>query len=199
MKITAQMVKQLRDMTGAGMMDCKKALQEADGDFDKAIKILRERGLAKAAKKIGREAKEGLIHAYIHAGGRIGVMVEVNCETDFVARTDDFKNLVHDIALHIAAMAPRWISREDVPQEIIEEEKEIYRKRALDEGKPERVIEKIVEGRLNNFFKENCLLEQPFIKDEDKTVGDVIKEAIAKLGENIVVRRFVRWELGEES
>ncbi len=199
MKITAQMVKQLRDMTGAGMMDCKKALQEAEGDFDKAIKILRERGLAKAAKKVGREAKEGIIHAYIHAGGRIGVLVEVNCETDFVARTDDFKNLVHDIALHIAAMAPRWISKEDVPQEVIEEEKEIYRKRALDEGKPERVIEKIVEGRLNNFYKENCLLEQPFVKDEDKTVGDVIKEAIAKLGENIVVRRFVRWELGEES
>jgi len=199
MQITAQMVKQLREMTGAGMMDCKKALQEAGGDFDKAIKILRERGLAKAAKKAGRTAKEGIIHAYIHGGGRIGVLVEVNCETDFVARTDDFKNLVNDIALHIAAYAPRWVKREDVPAEIIEQEKEIYRKQALKEGKPEHVVEKIVEGKMKNFYKENVLLEQPFVKDEDKTVEDVIKEAIAKIGENIVVRRFVRWELGEES
>ncbi len=199
MQITAQMVKKLRDMTGAGMMDCKKALQEADGDFDKAVKILRERGLAKAAKKAGRAANEGMIHAYIHGGGRIGVMVEVNCETDFVARTDEFKNLVNDIALHIAAFAPRWVKREDVPAEVIEQEKEIYRKQALAEGKPEHVVEKIVEGKLKNFYKENVLLEQPFVKDEDKTVEDVIKEAIAKIGENIVVRRFVRWELGEES
>lgn len=199
MQITAQMVKKLRDMTGAGMMDCKKALQEAGGDFDKAVKILRERGLAKAAKKAGRAAKEGIIHAYIHGGGRIGVMVEVNCETDFVARTDEFKNLVNDIALHIAAFAPRWVKREDVPAEVIEQEKEIYRKQALAEGKPEHVVEKIVEGKLKNFYKENVLLEQPFVKDEDKTVEDVIKEAIAKIGENIVVRRFVRWELGEES
>ncbi len=199
MQITAQMVKQLREMTGAGMMDCKKALQEADGDFDKAVKILRERGLAKAAKKAGRAAKEGIIHAYIHGGGRIGVMVEVNCETDFVARTDDFKNLVNDIALHIAAYAPRWVKREDVPEDIIEQEKEIYRKQALQEGKPEHVVEKIVEGKMKNFYKENVLLEQPFVKDEDKTVEEVIKEAIAKIGENIVVRRFVRWELGEES
>ncbi|NOZ91709.1 translation elongation factor Ts [bacterium 3DAC] len=199
MQITAQMVKQLREMTGAGMMDCKKALQEAGGDFDKAVKILRERGLAKAAKKAGRTAKEGMIHAYIHGGGRIGVMVEVNCETDFVARTDDFKNLVNDIALHIAAYAPRWVKREDVPEEIIEQEKEIYRKQALQEGKPEHVVEKIVEGKMKNFYKENVLMEQPFVKDEDKTVEEVIKEAIAKIGENIVVRRFVRWELGEES
>ncbi len=199
MQITAQMVKKLRDMTGAGMMDCKKALQEAGGDFDKAVKILRERGLAKAAKKAGRAANEGMIHAYIHGGGRIGVMVEVNCETDFVARTDEFKNLVNDIALHIAAFAPRWVKREDVPEEVIEQEKEIYRKQALAEGKPEHVVEKIVEGKLKNFYKENVLLEQPFVKDEDKTVEDVIKEAIAKIGENIVVRRFVRWELGEES
>ncbi len=199
MKITAQMVKQLREMTGAGMMDCKKALQEANGDFDKAIKILRERGLAKAAKKAGRAANEGIIHAYIHGGGRIGVMVEVNCETDFVARTDDFKNLVNDIALHIAAFAPRWVTREDVPQEVIEQEKEIYRKQALSEGKPEHVVERIVEGKLKNFYKDTVLMEQPFVKDEDKTVEEVIKEAIAKIGENIVVRRFVRWELGEES
>jgi len=199
MKITAQMVKQLREMTGAGMMDCKKALQEADGDFDKAIKILREKGLAKAAKKAGRAAKEGMIHAYIHGGGRIGVMVEVNCETDFVARTDEFRTLVNDIALHIAAFAPRWVKREDVPEDVLEQEKEIYRKQAIQEGKPERVIERIVEGKLKNFYKENVLLEQPFVKDEDKTVEEVVKEAIAKIGENIVIRRFVRWELGEES
>jgi len=199
MKITAQMVKQLREMTGAGMMDCKKALQEANGDFDKAIKILREKGLAKAAKKAGRAAKEGMIHAYIHGGGRIGVMVEVNCETDFVARTDEFKTLVNDIALHIAAFAPRWIRREDVPEDVLEQEKEIYRKQAIQEGKPEHVIERIVEGKLKNFYKENVLLEQPFVKDEDKTVEEVVKEAIAKIGENIVIRRFVRWELGEES
>lgn len=199
MKITAQMVKQLREMTGAGMMDCKKALQEANGDFDKAIKILRERGLAKAAKKAGRAAKEGIIHSYIHGGGRIGVMVEVNCETDFVARTDEFKTLVNDIALHIAAFAPRWVKREDVPEDVLEQEKEIYRKQAIQEGKPEHVIERIVEGKLKNFYKENVLLEQPFVKDEDKTVEEVVKEAIAKIGENIVIRRFVRWELGEES
>lgn len=195
--ISSEQVKELRERTGAGIMDCKKALAEANGDMEKAVVILRERGLAKAAKKAGREAKEGIIDSYIHGGGRIGVLLEVNCETDFVARNDEFKSLVKDLAMQIAAANPKYIKREDVPAEIIENEKQILRTQAINEGKPEHVVDKIVEGRLEKFFEENCLLEQPFIKDPDRKVSQIIMEKIALLGENITVSRFVRFEKGE--
>ncbi|MGH2331845.1 translation elongation factor Ts [Thermoanaerobacter mathranii] len=195
--ISAQAVKELRERTGAGMMDCKKALMEANGDMEKAIDILREKGLAAAAKKAGRVANEGLVDAYIHGGGRIGVLVEVNCETDFVANTDEFKNFVKEICMQIAAANPSYISREDVPQAVLEKEKEILKAQALNEGKPQNVVEKIVEGRIEKFYKENCLLEQQYIRDPEKTVQDLLNETIAKLGENIVIRRFVRFERGE--
>lgn len=197
MEITAAMVKELREMTGAGMMDCKKALQATDGDLDKAVDELRTKGLAKAAKKAGRVASEGTVISYIHGGGRIGVLVEVNCETDFVAKTNEFKSLAYDIAMQIAASNPEYISREQVPVQIIEHEKEVLKAQALEEGKPEKVIEKMVEGRMEKYFKDNCLLEQPFIKDPDKTVMVVIQEQIARIGENINVRRFARYQLGE--
>ncbi len=196
-EITASMVKQLRDMTGAGMMDCKKALQEADGDFDKAIEILRKRGAAIAAKKSGRATNEGIIHAYIHHNKRVGVLLELNCETDFVARTDEFQELAHNIAMQIAAMAPRWVDIEDVPEEVVEKEKEIYRAQMADSGKPDHVIEKIVEGKLKKFYEENCLMEQTFFMDDTKKIRDLITEAIAKIGENIKVSRFVRMVVGE--
>ncbi|NLU49773.1 MAG: translation elongation factor Ts [Syntrophomonadaceae bacterium] len=195
--ITAAMVKELRERTGVGMMDCKNALVEADGDIEKAIEILRTKGLAKAAKKAGRIASEGVVEAYIHMGGRIGVLVEVNCETDFVAKTDDFRQLCRDIAMQIAASKPEYVSREEIEPEVIEKEKNILRQQALNEGKPEKVVEKMVEGRIEKFYKEACLLEQPFIKDTDKTIQDVINEKIVKLGENITVRRFARYEVGE--
>ena len=195
--ISASMVKELRERTGAGMMDCKKALQEANGDMDKAVEILREKGLAAAAKKAGRIAAEGIVDSYIHGEGRIGVLVEVNCETDFVAKTDEFKTFVRDIAMHIAASNPQYLSREDVPEEVIEKEKEILRAQALNEGKPEKIVDKMVEGRIEKFFKEVCLLEQPFVKDPDKTVKDILTEKIATIGENITIRRFVRYERGE--
>jgi len=195
--ITAAMVKELRERTGCGMMDCKNALVEAGGDLEKAIEVLRTKGLAKAAKKAGRVATEGIVEAYIHLGGRIGVLVEVNCETDFVAKTDEFKQLCRDIAMQIAAARPEFVSRDEVDQETVEREKRILRQQALSEGKPEKVIEKMVDGRMEKFFKENCLLEQPFIKDQDKTVQEVINEYIMKLGENITVRRFARFEVGE--
>jgi len=196
MAISASMVKELREKTGAGMMDCKKALTEAGGDFEKAVDVLRQRGLASAAKKAGRAASEGLIGSYIHMD-KIGVLVEVNCETDFVARTDDFRELVKDIAMHIAATNPLYLSRESVPQDVIEREKEIYR--AQVEGKPANVIDRIVEGKLEKFYSESCLLEQVFVKDPDgkKKIKDLIVEKIAKLGENIVISRFVRFQLGE--
>jgi elongation factor Ts len=197
MTVTAQLVKELRERTGAGMMDCKKALTETDGDLEKAIELLREKGLAAAAKKAGRIAAEGLVESYIHPGGRVGVLVEVNCETDFVAKTDDFQTLVRDIAMQIAAARPEYVRREEVPAEILEKEKEIYKVQALEEGKPEKIVHKIVEGRVEKYFKEACLLEQPFIKDPDKTVQTLINEAIARIGENISVRRFVRFERGE--
>ncbi|SHG57307.1 translation elongation factor Ts (EF-Ts) [Thermosyntropha lipolytica DSM 11003] len=197
MEITAAMVKELRERTGAGMMDCKKALMATNGDIEKAIDELRTKGLAKAAKKAGRIASEGIVASYIHGGGRIGVLVEVNCETDFVAKTDEFKSLVHDIAMQIAASSPEYVRREEVPEEVINHEKEILRAQALEEGKPEKVIEKMIEGRLEKFFKEKCLLEQPFIKDPDKTVQELVHEHIAKIGENINIRRFVRYEVGE--
>lgn len=197
MAITASMVKDLRTKTGAGMMDCKKALAAVDGDMDKAVDYLREKGLAAAAKKASRIAAEGLVYSYIHGNGRIGVLVEVNCETDFVAQTDDFKNLCKDIAMQIAAAKPAYLKREEVPEEVLEHEKEVLRQQALNEGKPEKIVEKMIVGRIEKFYKENCLLDQEFIKDGDKTISQVINEHIAKIGEKINIRRYTRYELGE--
>lgn len=195
--ISAAMVKELRERTGAGMMDCKKALTETDGDLEKAIDYLREKGLAAAAKKAGRIAAEGLVESYIHGGGRIGVLVEVNCETDFVAKTDEFRELCRDIAMQVAASKPEYVSREEIPAESIAREKEVLRAQALNEGKPEKIVDKMVEGRIEKYFKEVCLLEQPFIKDTDITVKDLVTEKVAKIGENISVRRFARFQVGE--
>ena len=195
--ITAEMVKELRERTGAGMMDCKKALNECNGNMDKAIDILREKGLAAAAKKAGRVAAEGIVEAYIHGGGRIGVLLELNCETDFVAKTEGFKALAKDIAMQIAAANPAYVSRSEVPSSIIEHEREILRIQALNEGKPAHIVEKMIDGRVEKYYKEVCLLEQPFIKDPDKTVTQLITESISKIGENIAVRRFTRYQLGE--
>lgn len=197
MEISSQLVKDLRQKTGAGVMDCKAALQEAQGDMEKAIEYLRRKGLATAAKKASRVANDGLISAYIHAGGKIGVLVEVNCETDFVARTEDFQTFVKNVAMHIAAASPQYIRREEVPPEIVDREKRIYREQALDSGKPERVIEKIVEGKLERFYSEVCLLEQTYVRDPDVTVKEVLDALIAKIGENITIRRFARFQLGE--
>ncbi|MCR4434607.1 MAG: translation elongation factor Ts [Clostridiales bacterium] len=195
--VTADMVKELRERTGAGMMDCKKALTETNGDVEKAIEYLREKGLAAAAKKAGRIAAEGIVDAYIHGNGRIGVLVEVNIETDFAAQNEEFKAFVKDIALQIAASKPEYIRREEVPASVLEKEREILRAQALNEGKPEKIVEKMVEGRIEKFYKEICLLEQPFIKDPDKTVGQLLTEKVAKIGENINIRRFARFERGE--
>ncbi len=197
MAISASDVKALRETTGAGMMDCKKALVETDGNMEKAVEYLREKGLAAAAKKSGRIAAEGVVESYIHMGGRIGVLIEVNCETDFVAKTEQFRSFVRDIAMQVAATNPPYLKREDVPEEIIEKEKEILRVQALNEGKPEKIVDKMVMGRIEKYYKENCLMEQPFVKDGDKTVTDVVKGMIATLGENITVRRFTRYEMGE--
>jgi elongation factor Ts len=196
-EISAALVKELRERTGAGMMDCKRALAEMNGDLDKAIDYLREKGLAAAAKKAGRITAEGLVESYIHGGGRIGVLVEVNCETDFVAKTDEFKSLARDIAMQVAASKPEYVRREEVPAEVVEKEKEILAAQAANEGKPEKIIQRMVEGRIEKFYKEVCLLEQPFIKNPDITVSQMITESISKIGENISVRRFVRYELGE--
>jgi len=195
--ISATDVKELRGRTGAGFMDCKKALAETDGNMEKAIELLREKGLAAAAKKAGRIAAEGVVESYIHMGGKIGVLVEVNCETDFVAKTPEFKTFVRDIAMHIAASNPQYLVKEDVPEAVIAKEKEILRVQALNEGKPEKIVDKMVEGRIEKFYKEVCLLEQPFVKDTDKTVRDLVNEKIATIGENINIRRFVRYEMGE--
>ncbi|HHY81084.1 MAG TPA: translation elongation factor Ts [Clostridiales bacterium] len=195
--ISANMVKELREMTGAGMMDCKRALQEAEGNIEKAVEILREKGLSAAAKKAGRIAAEGIVDSYIHMGGKIGVLVEVNCETDFVAKTAEFRSFVRDIAMHIAASNPQYISKDEVPESVIAKEKEILRAQALNEGKPEKIVERMVEGRIEKFFKEVCLLEQPFVKDTDKSVQDIVNEKIATIGEKISIRRFVRYEMGE--
>jgi len=197
MIVTSAMVKELRERTGAGMMDCKNALTENDGDMDKAIDHLREKGLAAAAKKAGRIAAEGIVDAYIHMGGRIGVLLEVNCETDFVAKTDNFKALVHDIAMHVAASNPQYLRREEVPTAALEKEKEVLRVQALNEGKPEKIVDKMVEGRIEKYYKEVCLMEQPFVKDTDKTIQDLIGEATASIGEKISIRRFTRYERGE--
>lgn len=195
--ISASVVKELREKTGAGMMDCKKALSETGGDLEKAAEYLREKGLAAAAKKAGRIAAEGIVDAYIHMGGRIGVLVEVNCETDFVARTDEFRAFVRDVAMQIAATNPQYLRREDVSEEVLQKERDILKAQALNEGKPEKVVQKIVEGRIEKFYTENCLLEQAFIRDTDMSITDLLKEKIAKIGENINIRRFVRYEMGE--
>jgi elongation factor Ts len=195
--VTAEDVRNLREKTGAGMMDCKRVLVESNGDFDKAVDLLREKGLAKAAKKAERVASEGLVVSYIHGNGRIGVLLEVNCETDFVARNEEFQAMCHDIAMQVAAANPEYVSRDEVPQEIVEKEKAILKAQALNEGKPEKIVEKMVEGRIEKFYQENCLLEQPFIKDQDKSVLQYVNETIAKIGENMNVRRFARFVLGE--
>ncbi len=197
--VTAAMVKQLRDRTGAGMMDCKKALVETGGDVEEAIDALRKKGLASAAKKAGRTTSDGLVASYIHAGGKIGVLIEINCETDFVARTDDFRQLAHDLSLHVAASQPRFIGRDEVSASVLERERAIHREQAIESGKPEAIVERIVEGRMGKFFAENCLLEQPFVKDTDRKVEDVLKEAIARLGENMRICRFARFQLGGDS
>lgn len=197
MEISASMVKDLRERTGAGMMDCKKALSESNGDMEKAIEYLREKGIAKAAKKAGRLASEGIVEAYIHGGGRIGVLVEVNVETDFAAKNEDFRGFVKDIAMQIAALNPLYVRREDVPSDFIEKEKEILKAQAINEGKPANIAEKMVNGRIEKYYAEICLLEQPFIKDGDKTVEQVLKEKISTIGENMNIRRFVRFEKGE--
>ncbi len=199
MEISAAKVKELRSMTGAGIMDCKRALKESELDIDRAVTFLREKGLAAASKKAGRATSEGLVTPYIHSGGKIGVIVEVNCETDFVAKTDDFQGLTRDIAMHVAAMNPLYVQREDVPADVIEKEKDIYKAQAKESGKPEKVIEKIAEGKLDKFYKDNCLLEQQFVKNNDQTIGDLLTEAIAKLGENMQINRFTRYAIGEGS
>jgi elongation factor Ts len=196
-EITAQLVKQLRERTGAGMMECKSALTEAKGDLATAEVILRKRGITSASKKASRSTKQGLIGTYIHHGGQLGVLVEVNCESDFVARTDDFQELVHDIAMHVAAADPQFIRKEDVTAAALEKEKDIQRARALAEGKPEKIVDKIIEGRLAKFYEEICLYEQPFVKENTLTIDQLIKTKIAKLGENIVVSRFVRFKVGD--
>ena len=196
-EISAALVKQLRERTGAGMMECKKALQATNGILDEGETWLRKQGIASAGKKAGRATKQGLVSTYIHTGGQLGVMLEINCEFDFVARTDDFQELVHDVAMHIAAADPRFVRKEDVTAELLDQEREIARARALTEGKPEKILDKIVEGRLAKFYEEICLYEQPFIRENSTTIGDLIKAAIAKLGENISVSRFVRFKVGE--
>ncbi|MDD2484966.1 MAG: translation elongation factor Ts [bacterium] len=197
MDISAAKVKELREKTGAGMMDCKKALTEANGDMGKAADILRTKGLASVAKRTSRVAAEGVIEAYIHGGGKLGVLVEVNCETDFVAKTDEFKAFARDIAMQIAATDPDYVGRDDVPADILDREKSVLKEQALQEGKPANIVDKIIEGRLDKFYSRVCLLDQPFVKDDSQTVGDVLKETIAKLGENMVIRRFVRYVLGQ--
>ena len=197
MALDMESVKELRARTGAGVLDCKKALAECGDDVEKAVDYLREKGLAKAAKKVGRTAAQGLVFSYIHTNGKIGVLVELNCETDFVARTDEFQQLGHEIAMQIAAANPQYVSPEEVPSDDLEREKEIYRNQALEEGKPAHIVDKIAEGRVNKFYEETCLLEQNYIRDPDRKIKDMVIENIAKMGENIVVRRFARYSIGE--
>jgi len=191
------LVKELREKTGAGLLDCQKALGEADGDLDKAIRLLRERGLAKAAKRATRAATQGSVGAYIHPPGTIGVLIEVNCETDFVAKTPEFQQLVKDLAMQVAATGPRWVRREEVPARELEAERDIYRQQARQSGKPEKVLDRIVEGQVDRFYKDTCLLDQPFVKQSDRSVGEIVQEAAARFGENVTVRRFARFQLGE--
>lgn len=196
MKITSQMVKELRDKTNAGMMDCKKALGETEGDMEKAIDLLRQKGLAVAQKRAGRATSEGVVQTYIHAGSKLGVMVEVDCETDFVAKTDDFQNFAKEIAMHVAAMSPVAVCREDVPEDLVARESEIYKKQAMDSGKPEEIAEKMVSGKVDKFFSEISLLEQKFVKNPDLTIQDILNDLIARMGENISIKRFVRFQVG---
>lgn len=195
--IAATTVKELRVITGAGFMNCKKALEDTNGNIEKAVELLREKGLAAAAKKAGRIAAEGIVESYIHMGGKIGVMVEVNCETDFVAKTPEFRTFVRDIAMHIAASNPLYLTKEEVPEETITKEREILRAQALNEGKPEKIVERMVEGRIEKYYKEVCLLEQPFVKDTDKSIKDIVSERVSLIGEKIDIRRFTRYEMGE--
>jgi elongation factor Ts len=197
-EISASTVKELREKTGVGMMDCKKALQECGGDFDKAMKFLREKGIADAAKRSGKATREGVVFSYIHPGNKIGVMVEINCETDFVARTPDFQNFAKDVAMHIAASNPQFVQRDEVPQKLVDAERDLLKSQAKESGKPDNVLDKIVEGRIDKFYAQICLLEQPFIKDMNMTVEELLKEQIGKIGENIQIRRFTRYQLGEE-
>jgi elongation factor Ts len=197
MQITTEMIKELRSTTGVGILECRKALQAADGDYKKAVDYLREKGMAKAAKRADRDASDGVIELYSHGNGRVGVMVEINCETDFVARGDTFRELAHEIALQIAAEAPLFVDEDDIPEDVLAHEAEIARKRSLEEGKPEKIIDKIVEGRLRKYKEEVCLMKQKYIRDDSLTVKDLIMQNVGSLGENIVVRRFQRWELGE--
>ena len=198
MGVSAEEIKKLREMTGAGVLDCRKALEESGGDLEQAVILLREKGLAEAEKRAGRETRNGMLELYSHGEGRVGVMVEINCETDFVARTDGFRSFAHEVALQIAAASPQWVSEENVPEEIVERERGIARKFAEGEGKPENVIERIVDGRLQKFFEDVVLLRQVYIRDDSKTVDDLLKETISSTGENILIRRFERWEVGEE-
>ncbi len=199
MEITAAMVKKLRDLTGAGMMECKAALTEANGNLDEATTILRKRGLAQATKKAGRSTNEGIIGHYIHTGGKIGVLVEVNCETDFVARTDDFQNLTREIAMHIAAASPQYVRREDVPAEVLDRERDVYRGQMAGQNKPPAVIDKIIDGKLNSFYEQVCLMDQPSIRDPKMTIGQIVQAAIAKMGENIAIPRFARFKVGDSA
>jgi elongation factor Ts len=199
MAINIEQIKQLREETGAGVLDCRKALETYNGDFEKAIEYLREKGLAKAAKRADREVLEGMLELYSHGNGRVGVMVEVNCETDFVARSAAFRKFAHEVALQIAAGEPKWVRIEDVPSEVVEEEREKARNLAVAEGKPEKVIDRIIEGKLEKFYNENCLLRQTYVRDEEMTLEDLKNQNIAAIGENIVIRRFARWEVGEEA
>jgi elongation factor Ts len=196
--ISADQVKRLREITGAGMMDCKRALEETGGDLDRAVELLRVKGLADAKKRQGRVAREGVVDAYIHMNGRLGVLIEVNCETDFVANTEAFRVVARDIAMHVAASDPRWISRVDVPEDVIEGERKLYAEQAREQGKPDDVIERIVQGKLEAFYKDNCLMDQPFVRDDTKTVGELVSETSSKVGEKVEVRRFARFKLGEE-
>lgn len=198
MQITSEDVKKLREKTGVGMMDCKKALQECGGDFNKAVEYLRKKGMDVANKRQGRTASQGMVTSYIHMGGKIGVLVEVNCESDFVAKSDSFVSFAKDIAMHIAAASPEWVSRDEVPQDVLDKEKEILKEQALKSGKPEKVVEKIVEGKLSKFYEERCLLDQPFVKDKDKTIRQFVDEMMGKTGEKCMIRRFARYQLGEE-
>ena len=196
MAVTTEMIKQLRELTGAGVLDCKKALEETNGDFEAASEILKQKGLAAAAKKVDRDAGDGLVEAYIHAGSKLGVLVEINCETDFVARTEEFQAFCHDVAMQIAAASPSWVSRSDVPKEVLAEQKDAILAEMAGENKPEHVMERIMEGKLAKFYQENCLLDQAFIKDDEKTIQQLLTGTIAKLGENIVIKRFARFQIG---
>lgn len=196
MEITTSMIKELREATSAGVLDCREALEATEGDFEKAVAYLREKGMSEAAKKKASAASEGIIEAYVHHGSQVGVLLELNCETDFVARTEDFELLAHNLALHIAFAAPGYLTRDEVPEEVITEEKEIYRKQAEEEGKPEEIVDRIVEGRMDKFYEQTCLLEQPFVKNEDKTIQDLLNESITAFGENVLISRFTRYAVG---